>query len=347
MRIESVQASMPSRHVDNAQIVDLIRHHSQPTFEGNLERALAYIGKLLHLSGARSRRWLAEGEKPIDLIRDAVSRALADASMGVNDVDLLIYVGIGKGFLEPGQSYMVAHALEMRRVECFDVIDACMSWSRAMLIAESFLASGRYRRILVVNGEFHTFAGGPLLPDNFCLANLAQLEWTFASYTIGNAAAATLVSADADDPWTWRFASRPDLADLCTIPSFGLGSFSAENDKIGKNGPFRFTSFGKDLHDHAKEPCVRLIGEILGIHPEIRHIFPHASSFKEWDMFAREAGIQDRIHHIYPEYGNLVSASVPAGLALAWQAGLVKRGDRVAGWVGSAGMSFAAYSFHL
>lgn len=35
------------------------------------------------------------------------------------------------------------------------------------------------------------------------------------------------------------------------------------------------------------------------------------------------------------------------GVALAWQNGQIQRGDRLAGWVGSAGMSFAAYSFQL
>jgi hypothetical protein len=51
------------------------------------------------------------------------------------------------------------------------------------------------------------------------------------------------------------------------------------------------------------------------------------------------------MHHMYPDYGNLVSASVPAGLAVAIADGLVRRGDRLAGGVGSAGMSFAAYTF--
>jgi 3-oxoacyl-[acyl-carrier-protein] synthase III len=74
-------------------------------------------------------------------------------------------------------------------------------------------------------------------------------------------------------------------------------------------------------------------------------IFPHASSFKEWDSFAGDLEIRDRVHHMYPDYGNLVSASVPAGIAVAAEGGLVKRGDRLAGWVGSAGMSFSAYTF--
>ena len=78
---------------------------------------------------------------------------------------------------------------------------------------------------------------------------------------------------------------------------------------------------------------------------EIRAVFPHASSKKEWEKVAEELGIKDLMWYIYPQFGNLVSASVPTGIATAIEAGHIKRGDRLAGLVGSAGMSFAAYSF--
>lgn len=345
MHLDSIQAVFPSRVVSNDEIIELVRRHSERSFAGDLPDTLALIERLLVLSGARSRRWLAEGETPIALLEAAALRALAEAGVDQRDVDLLIYVGVGKGFLEPGQSYLVAQALGMDRVECFDILDACMSWTRAMHLADGLLELGRYRRILIVNAELNTFEGGPLFPCNYRLQSRAQLEWTFASYTIGGAATATLVSADRDRPWAWRFASRPDLADLCTIPGSGHALFAKASEKIGKNGDYQFASYGKELHAHAREPAVALMRAILAEHGEVQRIFPHASSFKEWDTFAGDLEVRDRVHHMYPDYGNLVSASVPAGIAVAIADGLVRRGDRLAGWVGSAGMSFAAYTF--
>lgn len=76
-------------------------------------------------------------------------------------------------------------------------------------------------------------------------------------------------------------------------------------------------------------------------------VFPHASSKRDRDDGADVLGIRDRLFHIYPGYGNVVSASVPAGLALALEGGRIRRGDRLATWVGSAGMSFSACSFVL
>lgn len=345
MHIDAVEAVFPSRVVDNDEVIELVRRHSAGVDEAELEQGLAVIEKLLRISGASTRRWLAEGETPLAMIEAAVRGALAEAEVEADEVDLLIYVGIGKGFLEPGQSYLVAQALGMDRVECFDLLDACMSWTRAMQMADALLAAGRYRRILVVNGEVNTYTGGPLYPCNYRLESAASLEWTLASFTIGGAATATLVSADADKPWDFRFLSRPDLADLCTIPNAGAELYCRETDKVGRNGPFHFTSFGKALHGHAFEPCVRLMQAMLDEYGAPERVFVHTSSFREWDKFARALGIEQLIHHLYPAHGNLVSASIPAGIATAAGSGLIQRGDRVAGWVGSAGMSFSAYTF--
>jgi 3-oxoacyl-[acyl-carrier-protein] synthase III len=345
MRIDSVKVAFPSVVVESSAVVEKIREHSAETLGRDLERTLALVERGLKLSGARRRRELADGETPIGLIEAAARAALDEADARPADVDLLIYVGIGKGFLEPSQAYFVAKALGLDRVECFDVLDACMSWTRAMRIAEALLNAGQYRKILVVNGEFNTYEGGPLFPAAYRLESLRALEHTFASYTIGNAATATLVSADPGRPWAWRARSRPDLADLCTVPSHAPGRFSPPSDKVGKNGPFQFTSYGQQLHEHAFAPAVELMRELLAEVKSVERIFVHASSFREWDKFAREVGVEDKVHHLYPEYGNLVSASIPAGLATAIEGGLVRRGDRLAGWVGSAGMSFCAYDF--
>lgn len=345
MRIDAVKAAFPSRVVSNEDILGMVREHSRDSFDGDLEQTVGRIERALQLSGARTRRWLGEGETVLGHIGSAVTQALDEAGIGKQEVDLLIYVGIGKGFIEPGQSYLVAHALGMDRVQCFDVTDACMSWTRSMQIAESFLLTKRHRRILIVNAEINTYEGGALYPCNYRLRHPSELEWTFPSYTIGCAATATIVSASDDNPWTWSLSSRPDLADLCTVSSMGHEHFSNGAPKIGKNGVHRFTSYGKELHAHAREPAVAAMRDVLERGGEVVRVFPHTSSYKEWDMFGQDVGIADKIHHLYPDYGNLVSASVPAGLATAIAEGLVKRGDRLAGWVGSAGMSFGAFSF--
>src|SRR6266508_3435653 len=98
MRVDAVRVAFPSRRVTNEEILALVRRQSEATFAGDLDRAVERIGSLLQRSGAESRHWLAAGETPIGLIRQAVRGALGDVGCDEHEIDLLIHTGIDRGF---------------------------------------------------------------------------------------------------------------------------------------------------------------------------------------------------------------------------------------------------------
>lgn len=345
MKVESVKAVFPSRELANEEIIGLVEKHSKATFEGDLDAALEQIRFYLAYSGAESRRWLAPGEKPIELLSRAVEQALDEAGCGKDDIDLLVYTGIGRGFIEPGAAYMIARALQMYRVVCFDVLDACMSWSRALEIVHGLFMTRNYKRALVVNAEFNMRAGGHVFPANYALRNIDEIAWQFPSYTLGEAATATVLSADPDRPWEFNFASRTDFADLCTVPLKGYEDYCHPDERIGKNGPNRFTSYGSHLFEMGAPEAIALFKTLKAPIGEVKAIFPHSASKRLWHDMGKTIDVDHLIWFIYPKTGNVVSASVPAAMAETIDQGHVRRGDRVVGWVGSAGMSFCAYSF--
>lgn len=345
MRIDSVKFVQPSRVLSNDDIVGLVRQHSTGTYKGDLEKALEMIRRLLERSGAEYRCWLGEGQKPLDLITQAAEEALEEADCDKQDIDLLIFTGVDRGFLEPANSYFVAHALGMDRVECFDVVDACQSWSRAVRISHSFLQNGSYNRILIVNGEFAMNGGGLVYPALFTLERLDQIAWCFPGYTLGEGATATVVSKDPKRHWHFQYSSRPDFAELCTIPLKGYERFCLPSNSIGLNGVGHFTSFGDEMLSTGIDEVVEVFQKLNPPRKELRAVFPHTVSKKATDNAADRLGIKHLMYTIYPRCGNLASASVPAGMALAVNEGIISRGDLIAGWVGSAGMSYSAYSF--
>ena len=344
MIIESVALSLPSWEVNNEEVVDLIKHHSKPVFQGDLDRTLRVIDVMLRKTGAETRFWLnrQKKERPIDFIKQAAEEALTKVNLHKNDIDLLIYVGIGKGFVEPGESYFVAKALGMDRVRCFDLTDACMSWLAAMQIVNSLFQTKEYKRAMIINGEFNVHAGS--LFKNYTLEKIDQLEHTFPSYTIGEGATCTIVSPLDPNNFSFDFSSRPDLADLCVIPLPDYEDYADTAEKI-KNGAMRFTSFGAKLHEVAELEAVKLFRQMSVNRGDIDIIFTHASSKREWSKYGENAGIADKIFHIYQKTGNLVSASVPAAMSMAIDSGHLKRNNKVMAWVGSAGMSFCGCTF--
>ncbi len=356
VKIEGIAAAFPSRRISNADILEMIAEASRDSCPGDLNKSgvLRRVRHLLFHSGIRYRRWSAPEESPIQLLAQAISDALAQGGCVPRDVDCLIYTGMGGGFSEPGNAHMVAHALGMRHAQCFDIRDACNSWCRALqLMYRSLRGDGAMQRVLVVNAEFNMYPGGPGVPDLFRLRDAAEIDWRFPAYTIGEAATATLLATDPAREWEFHFSSRTDLADLCVIPeknyqgycALGLRNNSGASAKIGRNGPRRFTSFGAELSMHGMSEAINIFRSLTISIDSIKRIFPHASSKRDWDAGADVLGVRELLFHIYPDYGNLVAASVPAGIALALQRGEIARGDRLVTWVASAGMSFSACSF--
>ena len=345
MKIEAIKAALPAKKQTNDDILALIEEYSKPVFAGNLKEVLSKINYLLRYSGSETRYWLEKDEKPIDLLNRAFQEAIAEANCDKNDIDLLVYTGIGRGFIEPAAAYHVAASFGLQQAECFDILDACMSWTRALNIVYTLLNSGRYQRALIVNAECNMHFDGPVFPSVFQLSNVEALEYSFPSYTLGEAATATIVAYNPDREWEFHFKSRPDLASLCNVPLGGYEGYCMPSERIGLNGVNKFTSFGAELHQHNYQESMNMLNCLKASIDEVRAIFPHASSKREWDKIAEALNVKHLMWHIYPTCGNLVSASVPVGIASAVTEGRIQRGDRLVGWVGSAGMSFSAYSF--
>ena len=340
MRIESVAVKLPSRKVTNDDIFAFIEEASPDVSRVVRQTYLRMTRTLLDKCGAKTRfiRDKEKKEKAQELILAAMREALAKASMDKDDIDLIIYCGVGKGFLEPANAYFYADAMKMH-ASCYDVVDACMSWIRALEIAYHFLMFGKYQRIMVINGEFNAYDHG--FPELFEIQSLSQLEYTFPTYTIGEAASATILTRSGNE-WTFDFKSVPALCDLCTIPLEGYRDYVNGSKKFGLNGINKFVSFGGQLFSNADKYLTDLLRQCVKDVDEPVLYIPHAASSKAYESSARGFIDLDKMFtRVFPEYGNLVSASVPAGIHLALEEGRLKRGDKIVLCPASAGMVFS------
>jgi len=345
MKVESVSLKVPSRVITNDHILDLLRDHSNGVSKTVLTAYQRLTKMLLHRAGSETRyvRDIEHKERARDLVVGAIDEALALAELKPAAIDLLIYCGVGKGFIEPANAYFYAHETGME-ASCFDVTDACMSWIRALEIAYEFLKTLRYRKVMIINGEFNFQEHG--FPANFVVRSLKQLEYTFPTYTIGEAATATIVSASEND-WRFAYKSVPELCDLCTIPLEGHADFVSTTDRINKNGTLNFVSYGAELFTSAERYLAPLLREnVVDLDaPDV--YFPHAASSNAYLRAGRRNGVRpDKIYaKVFPQYGNLVSASIPAGMYMALAEGQLKRGDSVVFCPASAGMVYGVVQF--
>jgi acyl-CoA:acyl-CoA alkyltransferase len=336
MKIAAVAHRVPSRLMSNADMIEMVDRFNPGTSRLRKAAFFRAVHTLYGRLGAKTRyiRDIEAGEKATDIILGALDDALSQAGMQSEDVELLIYCGVGRGFLEPANAYFYAQARMMHRANCFDVTDACMSWVRALQIVHLMLGAGTVRNAVVVNGEFHLG-----IHDNWKIESLDSLSYNFPMFTIGEAATATVL-LPSDQHWRFDYDSRPDLADLCTIPLPGYTEFVPPSNRIGLNGPNKFVSFGRELFEEGTRMMGGMVRRCIADCHAHRWYFPHAPARTIYETMLPKYGVpKERIYlGVFPRFGNVVSASIPLGMSLAQRDGVLERGDSVAFVPISAGM---------
>lgn len=341
MKIEAVKFVHPHSKLSNEDVIEKIRELSKDEFEGDLDTTLRSVEFMLESIGIKSRYWMQE-EKPLDLMVRAGKDAIAASGIAPKDIELLIFCGISRGFLEPADSYFIADALGLDHVDCFDVMDACMAWTRSCDIVESFFKAGRYKTAIIVNAEDYFNDGGVSYPSNFKLKNIRSIEYCFGAFCGGDGAAATVLSAGGDDWERHCFSTKKDL-DLCTIPLAGYQGRCQDSQFIGLNGLGAFTSFSSRVFQNYKH-MIEILTRIEHHFDDIKTIYAHTGGdVNAYAGWAKTAGADGKISYLFPEFGNLGTVSMPASIARDVDAGRVVRGDKLGCWVSSSGMSFSSY----
>ena len=97
------------------------------------------------------RRWCAADESTADLVEKACVRALENASLNADDIDLFIVATDTPEFISPSTASVVQDRLKMVNAGTFDVNTACAGFVTALDIATRYIHSdASYKHILVV-----------------------------------------------------------------------------------------------------------------------------------------------------------------------------------------------------
>ncbi len=347
MRIASIAAKLPSLRISNQQILESFQTNNENLPRELVGRYQREVAILLHRCGSETRylRDRRGGETVMDLVKDAMSTALVNAGLDAQQIDLLIYCGVSKGFIEPANAYLFANALKMN-CQCFDISDACMGWARSLEVVYSLMRAGLIKNAMVITPEFMAYEYG--FDRIFKITSPNQMEYTFPLYTVGEGTTATVLVA-SDNDWNFHFRSAPGMATRCTLPLAGYEEFCENDGRIGLNGVNGFVSFGLDLQRSAIEYLPQLIGETI---PDVQVPdlwFPHTTTLEPYRRVALGLNIHPEKVYTkgFPAYGNLVSASIPTAMHLAMEQGKLRRGHNVVWCPASAGMSYATVQFRF
>jgi 3-oxoacyl-[acyl-carrier-protein] synthase-3 len=344
-KIIGVGSYVPERLVSNDDALAMLREQSRPFLSpADLDTVLAKARYKIAKAGNATRYWCRDDEYGPEIARHAAQRALADAGLDARDLDLIIYTGMSKAFVEPATGHVLRQELRALNANVIDTQDACASFIKSLDIADSLIKTGKYRTILVAAGE-RTFDWA-----DFACRTVDDLAWKFGSLTIGDAAGALIVQRTedplyAENPRHMRCFHR--LADgeyeVCSI---GL------NYSFGER--YRLRSHSSRLVRLGLQLVMEMLADILqqdewrGIRYD--NLFIHDIGRVIDDMvlpFVREAKVcvPEAYASYYPKYGNVASASLPLSLDLAKRRGALTRGNLAVFVCPAAGVQAGALVF--
>ena len=104
-------------------------------------------------TGIKRRHIAADHEACSDLSFVATERALKDAGLTSQDLDMIIVATVSGDQVMPSTACVLQAKLGCRPIVSFDVTAACSGFVYALTIADQFIKTGMYKHVLVVGAE--------------------------------------------------------------------------------------------------------------------------------------------------------------------------------------------------
>ncbi len=107
-------------------------------------------------TGIRERRFVERGIGSATLGVKAAEAALADAGLGIDDIDFIVFATMTPDHYFPGNGGLLARDLGMKTTHALDIRMQCAGFLSGLQTADAFIRSGMYDRILLVGAEVHS-----------------------------------------------------------------------------------------------------------------------------------------------------------------------------------------------
>jgi 3-oxoacyl-[acyl-carrier-protein] synthase-3 len=309
---------------------------SNADFEAYLDTSDAWI---VERTGIRERRRIVEGQTSMTLSAEASRRAMEDAGIGPDDLDLIVVATITPDRPLPSTACLLQTELGAKDIPAFDLAAACSGFVYGLVTAGNMLQSGAYKRALVVGVD--------------CLTTITDYQDRRSCVLFGDAAGAAIL--EFDEGSDQRILHSTIGADGRYAPHMGIpagGSALPASRQTVDERLHYMKMAGREVYKFAVLKLRELIQEAVDVAgvtlDDLAMIIPHQSNLRIIESAREKLGIpSERMYVNIDRYGNTSSGSIPNCLDEARRAGLIRRSDLVLLVAIGAGFTWASALLRL
>ena len=280
-------------------------------------------------TGIRQRHIASNDQMTSDLAYMSAVDAIQDANIHSTDLDLIILATSTPDQVFPSTAVKLQDMLKIRDGAAFDIHAVCSGFIYALSMADNFIKSGKYKRILVVGSEVYS----------------RILNWKDRSTCVlfGDAAGAFVLEGINDNDIRSGIIDsviRSDGQYRSKLYCDGGPSMLPKTDNF-------INMDGREVYKHAVDKQTIIVEELLesaGVGIEsIDWFVPHQANLRILQTTAKKLKIkEEKIIVTVDKHANTSSASIPVAMTTAIKEKKIKRGDMLLLEAFGAGFTWGA-----
>lgn len=284
-------------------------------------------------TGIRERRVAGPGETSVSMAVAAARDALAVAELNPSDLDLIIVSTYTPDYHLPGAAPMVQKELGATRAAAFDLRAGCPGFVYGLSIGSQFIATGTYRRVLVIAVE---------LVSQF-------LNWQDRRTCVlfGDGAGAVVLEASERRTGVLSFTMGTRGADYDALLFRAGGSIHPITDQPFPEELRSLQMDGRRILNFAVRNTAATVYKELARNgmskDDIALVIPQQSNLRFIEWISKKLGFpMEKVFVNVDRYANTSSASIAIALCEAFEQGRVHDGDHILLLSFGAGLNWAS-----
>lgn len=269
----------------------------------------------------------------------AALMALERAGLTPDDIDAIVFATLSSDFYFPGSGVLVQKILNMGTKPAIDIRAQCSGFLYSLSVADQFIKTGMYKRILVIGSETQNIAldlttrgraMGVLFGDG---AGAAVLE---AHNEAGKGLLSTHLHSDGN------------FAEILKIKAPGTGRNRTFYEGVEQNHDEIHPQMdGQLVFKHAIRRMPEVVMEALEYNKltiqDLDMLLPHQANLRISQMVQKLLRLPDeKIYNNIEKYGNTTAATLPILMSELWEQGRIKEGQLFALTAFGSGFTWAS-----
>lgn len=317
-RVVASGSSLPTRCVTNADLAKVI------------DTSDAWV---VQRTGIRTRFLLEAAEEPSAMGVEAGKKALAQAKVLPDQVDLLVVATNFPDMICPGSSPFVSAGLGLRGSPFFDLTAGCTGFVYGLVVADGLIRAGLYGHVLLIGLE--------------ALSRVTDWSDRRTCVLFGDGAGAVLLEKGDPDEGILGSALYGDHEKLFLLHLPAGGTRAPASRETVDKGEHYLKMEGAGVFRSAvpmMEESTRQALAVAGLTLEdVDWVIPHQANIRIIDSLTHRLGV-DPEHVIVniDRVANTSTASIPIALDEGLRSGRIARGDVVVLTAFGAGATYGA-----